>query len=232
VDGLELVDEFRHTTDDHLLWTEAWYFDAVAPDLSWAMYACLALCPNLGRAWWWSVIVRDGEPMLLVRDQHLDLPRTFEVRGDGLWADLACHDPMVRWQVNFEGFAVALDEPGDAYTHERGDRVPVEFEFEWDAAAEPSAISDGYGQRCTVSSDFGEPVTGYRQHTWGAKDYWSREWVMCEGEDAADAVIVPRLEGGVVVESPTGERRALVRAASAIGDRVAWVEWNRAPLSL
>ena len=211
---LELVDEFRHTPGKEPLWTEAWYFDAIAPDVSWAMYARLALCPNLGRAWWWSVIVRAEGPVLLVRDQHLDLPRRFEVRGDGLWADLTCHEPMQRWQVNFEGFTVALDDPADAYTHERGDRVPVEFEYEWNAVGEPVAIADGYGQRCAVTADFAEPIPGYRTHTWGVQDYWSAATSEASTRE-------PRLEGGVLVESPTGQRRALRRVATTDG----WMEW-------
>jgi hypothetical protein len=228
VAAFELADEFRHPPDPQLFWTEAWYFDAVAPDFSWAMYARLALCPTLGHAWWWSVIVRAGEPMLLVRDQHLDLPRGYEVRGDGLWGDLTCHDAMQRWQVNFEGFAVALDDPADAFTHERGDRVPVEWECDWDASAPPFAIAGGYGQRCVVSGDLGEPVAGYREHTWGVKDYWATEWVTCEGMPADDAVIVPILEGGLLVESIDGRRRALQRTASQVDNRPAWVEWNLA----
>jgi hypothetical protein len=190
------------------------------------MYARFALCPNLGQAWWWSVIVGADQPMLLVRDQHLDLPRGFEVRGDGLWADLTCHEAMRRWQVNFEGFAVALDDPDDAHTHERGDRVPLEYEFEWEATAAPFAIANGYGQRCAVATDLATPTPGYREHTWGVMDYWSREWLVCEGEPVADESVEAVLAGGVLVESPSGQRRNLRRAASKIAGRTAWVEWN------
>lgn len=210
---LELVDEFRHSPGAEPLWTEAWYFDAVAPDVSWAMYARLALCPNLGHAWWWSVILRADAQMLLVRDQHLDLPRRFEVRGDGLWADLTCHDAMKRWQLNFEGFAVALDDPGDAYTHERGDRVPLEFEYEWNAAGEPFAIADGYGQRCVVTTDFADSLPGYRAHTWGVPDY--------AAVAPAAQPTTPHLAGGLLVDLPNGERVALHRFATRDG----WTEW-------
>jgi hypothetical protein len=60
------------------------------------------------------------------------------------------------------------------------------------------------------------------------QDYWAREWVKCEGASVEDAAIEPLLEGGVLVESPDGARRALVRAASMVDGRGAWVEWNRA----
>ena len=234
----ELVDEFRHAPAAHPLWAEAWHFEVVAPDLSCGLYARLTLCPNLGHAWWWTVLVRAGAPMLLVRDQHLDVPRGFEVRGDGLWADLTCHDALQRWQVNFEGIAVALDDPGDAYGYERGDRVPVEFEFDWDATASPFALDDGYGQHCTVNGDADivgsyalciEGAAGYRQHTWGVVDYWSGAWASCEGEPIGDRSVEPKLEGGLLVDAPDGRTKPLRRALSTVAGKPAWAEWNPAP---
>lgn len=192
---VDLVDEYRHAAGDEALWNESWYFDVVAPDASWGIYARLGLCPNLGQAWWWAVVVRRDEPVLVVRDHSLDLPRTpsFEVRGDGLWADLHCHAPMQRWQVNFEGIAVALEGPTDAYRAERGDRVAIEFEFDWDAVAPPVAHSgvESYGQSCVVVGDLqikgadslsiDEAVPGHRDHSWGVRDWWSAPWVWTAG---------------------------------------------------
>ena len=193
---VDLVDEFRHEPGDEQLWNESWYFDVVAPDCSWGMYARLGLYPNLAQAWWWAVVVRQGEPLLLVRDHTLDLPKTgssFEVRGDGLWADVHCHEAMQRWQVNFEGVAVALDDPTEAYRSERGDRVAVEFEFDWEAVA-PWFAYPGvarYEQSCVVTGDVqikGDeslslvtPVAGQRDHSWGLRDWWSFPWVWTAG---------------------------------------------------
>jgi hypothetical protein len=107
------------------------------------------------------------------------LPRaaSFEVRGSGLWADLHCHRAMQRWQVNFEGIAVALDDPAEAHRGERGDIVPVEFEFEWEASAEWTPTRRGYTQRCNVVGDadirgsaplaLAQPAPGLRSHEWG-----------------------------------------------------------------
>jgi hypothetical protein len=189
-------DELRHRPGDDPLWNESWYFDVVAPDATWGMYARLGLYPNLGTAWWWAVVVREDQPLLLVRDHSLAIPRgaSFEVRGDGLWADLTCHEPLERWQVNFEGVAVALDDPSDAYRSEHGDRTPIEFEFEWEAAAPAFRYPgvDRYEQSCVVHGEvqiatagnalsLEEPVPGQRDHSWGVRDWWSFPWVWTAG---------------------------------------------------
>lgn len=170
-----LSDEYRHGTGA----PDMWDFFVVAPDGTWGLYAALGLQPGDGRAWWWTAVARVGAPLLLVRDATLAAPKppSFEVRGDGLWADLTCHRPMQRWQVNFEGVAIALD-PVDAGPHERGDRTPIEFEFEFDAVAPPSSTSSRrYEQVCMVDGEvqiggggpvlaLEAPVVGFRAHSW------------------------------------------------------------------
>lgn len=177
---VDLSDERRHAPGDDQLWTESWCFEVVAPDASWGIHARLGLYPNMGAAWWWALVVRRDEPLLLARDHTLALPRgkSFEVRGDGLWADLTCHEPMQRWQVNFEGIALALDDPNDVHFRERGDRVPIEFEFEWESVGTPRPIGAlGYGLFCTSHGELkigtpdnvlslDDPAPGYRTHLW------------------------------------------------------------------
>lgn len=166
-----MSDEYRHAG----ACAERWAFDAVAPDGSWALHTSLTLTADVAQ--FVAVVARVGEPLLLVRDDSLSRPRpaTLEVRGSGLWADLHCHTPMRRWQVNFEGIALALD-PADVGVHEVGDRVPVEFEFEWEAVESPTATPDGYVQRCMADGDaqigtgalgaLDAPTRGFRSHTW------------------------------------------------------------------
>ncbi|MDP1794497.1 MAG: hypothetical protein Q8K63_10220 [Acidimicrobiales bacterium] len=152
-----------------------WDFSVVCPGAEWALYAGLGLRREERYAWWWTVVARVGEPLLLVRDDTLALPKSnaLEVRGSGLWADLHCHEPMQRWQVNFEGFALALD-PSDVGGDERGEPVAIEFEFEWDGVAAPtSSAGGGYEQVCMVDGEIqigpggpvlslAEPVIGWR----------------------------------------------------------------------
>lgn len=177
----EKTDEFRHEPGPEKCWNDSWYFNVVAADASWALSARLALFPNLNHGWWWAVLARADAPILLVRDHSLALPkhRSFEIRGQGLWLDLTCHTPMERWQVNFEGIALALDDPNEVGgASELGHHVPVEFEFEWEATARPLAHRGGYSQRCSVHGEamigtsanvlsLEEPVAGRRDHSWG-----------------------------------------------------------------
>lgn len=122
-------------------------FDLVAPDDDWALHCSLAL--NAHFATWWAVLARVDAPLLIVRDEALQLPkRGMEVRGSGLWADVHCHEPGQRWQVNFEGIALGLD-PSEVGANEVGDLVPVEFEFEWEATGPPR----GDVQPCMVDGE-------------------------------------------------------------------------------
>jgi len=162
---------------------EAWRFEVVAPNGAWALFVQFGLLPKRDGASWWSVLARTGEPLLFVRDEGLALPRakSLEVRGDGLWAELTCREPFERWQVNFEGIALALDDPSDVAVSEIGYRTPVEFEFEWEADAPVRLIDDGYSQRCTVHGEvqiasagnvlaLDEPVPGWRAHVWRSSE--------------------------------------------------------------
>ena len=132
---------------------QCWYFGLAAPD--WSLFARLALSPRLGTASWWALVARCDEPLLVVRDESLALPkRTLEVRGPGLWADLTCHEPLRRWQLNFEGIAVALDDPNEASGKAYGDLVAMEFEFEWESTAPPRrAANGGYTVACEVHGE-------------------------------------------------------------------------------
>ncbi len=176
----EAIDEFRHVPVPVDSWSESWAFDVVALDANWALHAQLGLHPNRRSAWWWALLARRDQPLLLVRDDALALPTrgSLELRGDALWADVHCHEPMERWQVNFEGIALALDEPSEVGHGEVGIRVPIEFEFEWEATAPALARRGGYDQACMVDGEvqigaggaglaLEQPVPGRRGHAWG-----------------------------------------------------------------
>ena len=184
-------DELRHEPGAEQLWNESWYFDFAADDGSIGGYVRLGLYPNLGVAWYWAYLV--GSPgTLLVRHHEAALPKPpgFEIREDGLWADMHCESPNDHWTIGLEAFAVALDEPGDAYRGERGDKVPLGFDLEWEAEA-PVYDYPGvtrYEQSCRVSGEilvgsdrieFDGP--GQRDHSWGVRDWWRFGWVWTAG---------------------------------------------------
>jgi hypothetical protein len=90
-----------------------------------------------------------------------------------------------------EAFAVALDDPADAYRGERGDRVPLGLDLEWEATAEPYDYPGvtRYEQTCTVTGEIqlgSEHISfdgpGQRDHSWGTRDWWRFGWVWTSGQ--------------------------------------------------
>src|SRR5207237_456868 len=74
---------------------------------------------------------------------------------DGLWAQPICETPHEHWTLGLEAFGVALDDPAVAYHGERGDRVALGLDLEWEAVA-PAQASTGlprYEQPCAVHGD-------------------------------------------------------------------------------
>jgi hypothetical protein len=140
----------------------------------------LGLWPSSGAAWYWAALVGDDRRYLLVREDEAPLPRPgrTEIRAEGLWSALECETPFEHWTVGLEAFAVALDDPADAWAGERGDRIGLGFDLEWEATGppEPTAGSGiGYRQACRVSGDIlvgpSERLVfdggGRRAHRWG-----------------------------------------------------------------
>src|SRR3954470_21224702 len=176
-------DERPHEPGPEPDWEESWWFDFVAagPDGNLVGgFVRLGLWPNHNRAWYWAALVGDGRRYLLVRDEDVPLPRPgrTEVRADGLWSALECETPFDHWTIGLEAFAVALDDPAEAWGDERGDRVGLGFDLEWEAVANPVMAPDagrGYRQECRVSGEvlagrderFTIDGHGARAHRWG-----------------------------------------------------------------
>jgi len=161
-------------------WEESWWFDFVAPDGSLAGFARLGLWPAAGLAWYWAALVGDDRPYLLVRDDEVPAPRPgrTEIRAEGLWSSLECETPFDHWTVGLEAFAVALDDPDEAWAGERGDRIGLGFDLEWEATGPADGGLSSYRQACRVSGDIlvgpAERLvfdgTGWRAHRWGPAD--------------------------------------------------------------
>jgi hypothetical protein len=186
------ADEGPHRPAASRLWAEFWDFDFAAADGTLGGYVRLGLYPNLGVAWFWASLVGSGRPLVAVRDQDVPLPRraSTEVRAEGLWSAFTCESPFEHWSIGLEAFAVALDEPAEAYAGERGDRVALGLDLEWESAVTPVITpvtvptgadppGTSYQQPCEV---YGEILVGderiefsgpgQREHAWGEKDWW------------------------------------------------------------
>jgi hypothetical protein len=188
----EAADEGRHPPGDEQLWSESWYFDFASADAALGGYVRLGFYPNLGVAWYWAMLVGEGRPLLAVRDHEVELPRgrSLEVRAEGLWSALNCETAHEHWSIGLEAFAAAMDDPAEAYHGERGDRVGLGFDLEWEAEAAPYDYPGvtRYEQPCRVHGEVlagSERIEfdgiGQRDHSWGQRDWWSYQWCWTSG---------------------------------------------------
>jgi hypothetical protein len=185
-------DEGRHPAGQEPLWGESWYFDFASGTGDFGGYVRLGLYPNLGVAWYWACLVGSGRPLVAVRDHEVALPRaqSLEVRAEGLWSAITCETANEHWSIGLEAFGVAMDDPADAYRGERGDRVPLGLDLEWEEAA-PVFDYPGptrYEQACTVHGEvlvgderLAVDGFGQRDHSWGVRDWWAFPWCWSSG---------------------------------------------------
>jgi hypothetical protein len=76
-----------------------------------------------------------GVGVVVVRDDELAPPRRDDVvvvRAEGLWAELLCETPGEHWSIGLEAFGVRFDDEAEAAVSDRGERVPVGFDLEWE----------------------------------------------------------------------------------------------------
>jgi hypothetical protein len=86
------------------------------------------------RAAYWAFAEWTNGEVVVVRDDDVALPRgpLLEVRADGLWAEVVCEVPAVHWGFGLEAFGLAFASVDEARIAERGDRLPVGLDLEWD----------------------------------------------------------------------------------------------------
>ena len=225
---IDTGDERPHEPGSEHLWGESWYFDFATPDASIGGYVRLGLYPNLGVAWWWAYVVGDDRPLVAVRDHDVPLPgRSLEIRTEGLWGELTCETPHEHWSIGMEAFGVVLDDPADSYRDERGERIAVGLDLEWEERGPvyEYGFTSRYEQACRVHGEvlLGDETididgSGERDHSWGVRDWWSFPWTWTAGQlDDGTAFHASGTEDvwwqGFVV-SPDGDLRQIDRFSS------------------
>jgi hypothetical protein len=117
---------------------QTWGFGAACTDGT-GVFVRLTLFPDRHVAWYWAYLFVPGVGLVVVRDHEVPMPRRgvpdLEVRADALWAELVCETPGEHWGIGLEAFGVVLDDPWDALRGERGTRVPVGLDLEWEHLA-------------------------------------------------------------------------------------------------
>ncbi len=196
------------------------------------------------RSWFWAYLVVPGIGVVTVRDHELPAGRDDRVvRGDGLWSELVEDVPGQHVNVALEAFGVRLDDPLDALRGERGERVPVGLDVEWEAAAgwfghvhgellvgstrrpfdhtgtfehRPAGGGDGRGSVWTVTWQV-EPADGHRVQVDAASvradERGLPRGVAVDGTELAVAAVA-------VVPSPSPTILGLLRGGQACG----WLE--------
>ena len=209
------------TAPTHRLWAESWYGDFAAPDGSLGGYAQITLWPNLGLSWFWSALIGpDRRPVVLIEtDAPLPRPSILELRAPGLWTEFIEQIPDEHFTVDLEAFAVALDDPEDAFAKGWGDRVPYGLELEWEA--ELGSRDVVHGQVLVGEDSFELDGRGRRFHWEGLPAWWDREWT----NGPADGTVVA--SAPLPVDHPeTGQRTRLERSLVVIPGGAAWTEQN------
>ncbi|MDE0802101.1 MAG: hypothetical protein OSA99_02140 [Acidimicrobiales bacterium] len=178
------VDENRHEPGKQIRWCESWSFDFSSDDGSIGGWARLSLFPNIGRAgiaWYQAFVTGPQQQLVAVIDHAVPLPPSdLEIRTTGLWATHICETPHDHWTIGLEAFGLGVDDPGEIYGRQFGDRVPLGFDLEWEAVAPSEPVGrDRYRQPCGVtgellvgSEEIDLDATGWRAHRWGLFGAW------------------------------------------------------------
>ncbi len=202
----------------------------------------------------------DRRPYLLVRDLEVALPRlpaSREIRSEALWADMNCETPFEHWSLGLEAFGVAMDDPDEALGAERGERVGLGLDVEWESVGDVVGAEGSYDQPGVVHGEilvggaWVEKIAfeglGWRRHSWQHYDGTGADWMTGPScwlggrlEDgtphrletvAEEVVVEPLHRAPLVVETASGPA-ALERHLCRFGDPLAgqgvgWVEWLR-----
>ena len=122
---------------------------------------------------YWMCVDLGVDGFVVVRHDDVPLPRgpLLELRADGLWAELVCEVPGEHWAFALEGFGLQMADREEARTAERGERLPVGFDLEWDGGRVVGEVLVGR-RRIAIDGEGGFHHTSDA----GAADEWS-DWL-------------------------------------------------------
>jgi len=168
------ADEGRHVD----VAVEAWWWWGAAADLKAGVFVGLEL--RGARFDYWAGLVRADEPYLYVEElDSTGLRGGLEIKPPQMWADHVCEVPFRQWSLGNEAHGVLLEDPTEAWRRAYGTVVPVTFDIEWYATADPGADRSGRGYHQTGEIDVEVELTegvlafagpGERVHVWGVPD--------------------------------------------------------------
>jgi hypothetical protein len=179
------ADERRHPDAPVEAWW--WWGSSIHPETGVLVGVFVGLELRGRRFDYWAGVVREGEPYLYVEElDGTGLRQGLDIKPPEMWAGHECDVPFRQWSLGNEAHGVLLDDPTEAWRRAHGTPVPVTFDVEWYAAADPGpvdppgAISSSDGRRgyrqegeVDVRIELTEGVLaftgpGERVHVWGA----------------------------------------------------------------
>jgi hypothetical protein len=112
--------------------TRSWSFEFSDDQ---GMQGSLRLAVDDATASFHAQVVVPDVGVVVVHDDDVPPPKRDDVlvvRAEGLWVELLCETPGEHWSVGLEAFGVRFDDEAEAAASDRGERVPVGFDLEWE----------------------------------------------------------------------------------------------------
>jgi hypothetical protein len=189
--AVDPADEERHVPSDEPLWNESHYLDFVSEDGSIAGYARIGLYPNIGVAWWTTMLVGPDRPLVASVAYDWTVPvHGLALRGEGYTVDADVESPLDRLRLHGSAPARMLEGPEGVYRGEKGTPATLGFDLTWTTDGMPYqyAVTTRYEIPCLVGGtvSVGDQVLsvsgqGQRDHSWGVRDWWAFGWCWFAG---------------------------------------------------
>ena len=171
--------------------------------------------PSAGATWFLAVVHEQGEDPVVVLDYELPLvSHAFEFRAPGIWTDFVCETPIEQWTIGLEAFGIAVDPDDVIHPATFGDRTPVGFDLDVEAASAPDEHDDGFEHEVTVrgevllgSAAYEVDAVGVRRRRWDGR--WPRLAPLTPGFDPLTRIAVqwpgqpsPEIRGWIMSNRP------------------------------
>jgi hypothetical protein len=222
------LDERRHPPPADPSWCEVFDLTFRSPLATFGGHITVMLWPALGRCWYWTSVVQEGQPLVTIVETDIVLPRNgLELRAQGLWADHNCETPFRHWSYGLEAFALRLDEPDEALSGFRGERIGLGYDLEWEFGSQPPVRRpdggydhDGcvHGEVLVGADAFDLEGIGQRTHWWGTGLPWGSH-IRPTG---LPGPVTSRLVGRAVAVLPTPKGRLVVERQLQRADDAGW----------
>jgi hypothetical protein len=181
-------DESAHTPADEPLWNESWYADFADAAQGFGGWIRLGLIPNQQTAWLHALLCGPGLPTVAVVEFEVPLPADpWAVRTGAIDFTHSAVEPLRTYRVALRGPGQSYVDPAGLLRDEPGAPADVEIELEWTTDGTPYQyrVATRYEIPCTVTGSVTvdgrrytlDAVPGQRDHSWGARDWWSMDWL-------------------------------------------------------